>query len=47
MLWPNHGPIVTKYKGNAVYQIELRGVEECYAQTGQIDMQQGPLLHGV
>jgi putative ABC transport system permease protein len=41
MLWPNHGPIVAKYKGNAVYQTRLQGVEESYAQTGQIDMNQG------
>ncbi|MBV8068418.1 MAG: ABC transporter permease [Acidobacteriaceae bacterium] len=41
LLWPNHGPIVTKYKGNAVYQSQVRGVEESYAQTGQIDMNEG------
>ena len=41
MLWPNHGPIVTKYKGNAVYQTRLQGVEESYVQTGQIDMDHG------
>ena len=41
MLWPNHGPIVTKYKGNAVYQTQVRGVEESYAQSGQIDMNVG------
>ncbi|HLH04815.1 MAG TPA: ABC transporter permease [Bryobacteraceae bacterium] len=39
--FPNHGPIVTKYKGNAVYQTQLRGVEESFAQTGQIDMEEG------
>jgi putative ABC transport system permease protein len=41
MLWPNHGPIVSKYKSNAVYQTQLRGVEESYAESGQIDMNQG------
>jgi|KBSMisStandDraft_5_1062788.scaffolds.fasta_scaffold160182_2 putative ABC transport system permease protein len=41
MMFPNHGPIVTKYKGNAVYQTRLQGVEESYARTGQIDMDQG------
>jgi putative ABC transport system permease protein len=41
MLWPNHNPIVAKYKGNAVYQTRLQGVEESYAETGQIDMNQG------
>jgi putative ABC transport system permease protein len=41
MLWRDHGPIVTKYKGNAVYQTRLQGVEESYAQTGQIDMNHG------
>ena len=39
--WPSRGPIVTKYKGNAVYQTELRGVEESYAQAGQIEMHKG------
>lgn len=41
LLWPNHGPIVTKYKGNAIYQSQVRGVEESYAQTGQVDMNEG------
>ncbi|HEX4771095.1 MAG TPA: ABC transporter permease [Bryobacteraceae bacterium] len=41
MAWPNHFPIVTKYKGNAVYQTQLRGVEESFAKTGQIDIAQG------
>ena len=41
MLWPNHGPIVAKYKGNAVYQTQLRGLEETYEQTGQVDMDKG------
>jgi putative ABC transport system permease protein len=41
MMWPNHGPIVTRYKGNALYQSQVRGVEESYAQGGQVDMNQG------
>ena len=41
LMFPNHGPIVTKYKGNEVYQTRLQGVEESYARTGQIDMDQG------
>ena len=42
MLWPNnHGPIVTKYKGNAVYQTDLRGVEESFAESGQVDIEKG------
>jgi putative ABC transport system permease protein len=42
MAWPNRNiPLVTKYKGSAVYQTQLQGVEESYAQTGQIDMEQG------
>ena len=41
MMWPNHFPIVTKYKGNAIYQTQLRGVEESYAETGQIDLHRG------
>lgn len=41
MLWVNHGPIVSKYKGNAVYQTRLQGMEESYAETGQVDMNKG------
>src|SRR5579863_4011321 len=41
MLWPNHFPVVAKYKGNAIYQAQLRGVEESYAESGQIDMHDG------
>jgi putative ABC transport system permease protein len=41
MLWPNHFPVIAKYKGNALYQAQLRGVEESYAFTGQIDMNHG------
>lgn len=41
MLWPNHFPVVAKYKGNAIYQAQLRGVEESYAESGQIDLHLG------
>ena len=42
MLWPiSRGPIVTKYKGNAVYQTDLRGVEESFAESGQVDVEKG------
>ncbi len=41
MLWPTHFPVVAKYKGNALYQAQLRGVEESYAESGQIDMHDG------
>jgi putative ABC transport system permease protein len=42
MLWPNNrSPIVTKYKGNAVYQTDLRGVEESFAESGQVDIEKG------
>jgi putative ABC transport system permease protein len=42
MLWPNNrGPVVTKYKGNAVYQTDLRGVEEAFAKSGQVDIEKG------
>ena len=41
MMWPNHFPVVAKYKGNALYQAQLRGVEESYAESGQIDMHYG------
>lgn len=41
-LWQNNRrPVVTKYQGNAIYQTQLSGVEESYAQTGQIDIDQG------
>lgn len=41
MLWPNHFPIVSKYKGNAVYQTQLRGAEPSFADMGQMDINQG------
>lgn len=41
MGFPNHNPIVTKYKGNAVYQTRLQGVDEVYVRTGQVDMEEG------
>jgi putative ABC transport system permease protein len=41
MMWPRNGPTVTRYKGNAVYQTQFRGMEESYAQTGQIEMATG------
>jgi putative ABC transport system permease protein len=40
----NHQPIVTRYKGNAVYQSQLNGVEENYGQTGQIEMHTGRFI---
>jgi putative ABC transport system permease protein len=42
MAWQrNRLPVVTKYKGNAVYQTNLQGVEESFIQTGQVDMEEG------
>jgi putative ABC transport system permease protein len=44
MLWTsNRGVVVTRYKGNAVYQTQLRGVDENYGQgsTGQVEMHMG------
>jgi putative ABC transport system permease protein len=42
MLWPNGRQlVVTRYKGNAVYQTQLRGVEENYIETGQSEMKAG------
>jgi putative ABC transport system permease protein len=35
---------VTRYKGNAVYQSDLRGVEESYGETGQIEMNRGRFI---
>ena len=42
MMWnSSNGPIVAKYKGNAIYQTNLQGVEETYADGGQVDIHQG------
>ena len=41
MLEPNHFPVISKYKGNAVYQTNLYGVEESFAQSGQVEMDKG------
>ena len=44
MLWTGRQPVVVaKYKGNAVYQTQLRGVDENYGNgsTGQVDMHEG------
>ncbi len=44
MLWTNNrAVVVTRYKGNAVYQTQLRGVDENYGQgsTGQVEMHMG------
>ncbi len=41
MLEPNHFPLIAKYKGNAVYQTNLYGVEEAFSQSGQVDMDKG------
>jgi putative ABC transport system permease protein len=40
MLSPNK-LVVTKYKGNAIYDTQLRGVEASFAETGQVDMNEG------
>jgi putative ABC transport system permease protein len=42
MMWNSgNGPIVAKYKGNAIYQTNLQGVEESYADGGQVDIHKG------
>jgi len=41
MLFPNRGPINTKYKGAEMYDVNLFGVEEAYARGGQVDMHLG------
>lgn len=40
-LRPNHFPIVSKYKGNAIYDTQFQGVEATYAESGQVDMNEG------
>jgi putative ABC transport system permease protein len=48
MAWPrNRLPVVTKYKGNAVYQTNLQGVEDSYVQTGQVDMEEGRFFSAI
>ncbi|MBZ5620197.1 MAG: ABC transporter permease [Acidobacteriia bacterium] len=41
MLFPNHGPINVRYKGNDMYDVNLIGVEEGYARGGQVDLHVG------
>ena len=41
MLFPNSGPINAHYRGNDMYQVNLFGAEEAYAQGGQVDMHLG------
>ena len=45
MLWPNHGPIVTKYKGNAVYQSQLRGCRRKLCSIRPDRHERRPFLH--
>lgn len=41
LIWPNHFPIVAKYKGNAVYQTQLRGAEQSFAALGNMNINLG------
>jgi putative ABC transport system permease protein len=41
MLFPNSGPNNAHYRGNEMYQVNLFGAEEAYAQGGQVDMHLG------
>ncbi|MCU1293495.1 MAG: hypothetical protein JWP08_2345 [Bryobacterales bacterium] len=41
MLMSHNWTIVTKYKGNAIYQTQLRGVEDTFIETGQADLNRG------
>ncbi|HEY1340908.1 MAG TPA: ABC transporter permease [Bryobacteraceae bacterium] len=41
MLFPNHGPIIARYAGNDLYDIDVFGVEEGYERGGQVDMRVG------
>jgi putative ABC transport system permease protein len=41
MLFQNHGILNAHYKGNEVYDVDLFGVEEAYANGGQADMRAG------
>jgi len=41
MLFPNRDLIQARYKGNAMYDVDLFGVEEAYARGGQAEMSAG------
>ncbi len=41
MLFPNNGFINAHYKGNDMYDVNLFGVEEAYANGGQVDIHLG------
>jgi putative ABC transport system permease protein len=44
MLFPGRGIVNARYKGNDMYDVNLMGVEEAYANGGQVDMRLGRFI---
>jgi putative ABC transport system permease protein len=44
MLFANHGIVNARYKGNDMYDVNLIGVDEAYANGGQVDMHRGRFI---
>jgi putative ABC transport system permease protein len=44
MLFPNRGIISARYQGNDMYRINLMGVDEAYANGGQVDIRLGRFI---
>src|ERR1700680_3116416 len=44
MLFANRGIINARYKGNDMYDVNLMGVDEAYANGGQVDIHRGRFL---
>src|SRR5258707_832473 len=44
MLFSNRGMINARYKGNDMYDVNLMGVDEAYANAGQVDIHLGRFL---
>ena len=44
MLFQNRGPINARYKGNDMYDVNLIGVDEAYANGGQVDIHLGRFI---
>ena len=45
MMFVDNFALSAKYKANEMYNVNLIGVEEDYAEEGQVDMRSGPILH--
>src|SRR6266700_194070 len=45
MLFTNRGFINARYQGNDMYNVNLMGVDEAYANGGQVDMRLGRFIY--